>query len=105
MEQRVARGIEDIASGAEAAGSAPKIRRLHNIRWSYTITSWLGLVPFLLFCLLFQLLPAVAVIQNSFIDSNTGGVTLSNYQHAFFDQKNPSYIHAFQGSISISLVS
>jgi len=68
---------------------------------SYIITSWLGLVPFLLFCLLFELLPAVVIIEGSFTNSNTGAVTLNNYQRMFSQTSN---LHAFQTSISISLV-
>src|SRR5436305_14648430 len=100
MQPQAAKGI---ATTRDSAKSAVKSRPPHSIRWSYTITSWLGLVPFLLFCLLFELLPAVVIIQSSFIDSNTRAVTLNNYQRAFFDPKNLSNLHAFQSSISISL--
>ncbi len=36
-----------------------RARRQGGRGWSYTLTSWLGLVPFLLFCLLFEILPAI----------------------------------------------
>jgi putative spermidine/putrescine transport system permease protein len=76
-------------------------RRLFRINWGYTLSSWLGLVPFLLFCLLFELLPAVMVIQGSLTDNNTGSFTFVNYQH-FLSQNNN--LNAFQTSISLSLV-
>src|SRR5690348_7708416 len=76
------------------------IGRLRTIRWSYTLSSWLGLVPFLLFCLLFELLPALVIIQSSFVN-DAGAVTLINYQHII---SQPSTLRAFQTSISISFV-
>ena len=76
-------------------------RRLRGIHWSYALTSWLGLVPFLLFCLLFEVLPAVVIVQGSFINSNTGAVTLNNYQRMLSQVSN---LRAFQTSISLSLV-
>jgi putative spermidine/putrescine transport system permease protein len=65
------------------------------------LANWLGLVPFLLFCLLFEVLPAIIVVQGSFTDSNTGATTLMNYQHVFSLQSN---LNAFLSSVSISLV-
>jgi putative spermidine/putrescine transport system permease protein len=58
-------------------------------------------VPFLLFCLLFEILPAIIIIQGSFSDDNTGAPTLDNYKHMF---SQPSNLHAFENSISLSLV-
>lgn len=71
------------------------------ITWSYSLSHWLGLVPFLLFCLLFEVLPAIVVIQGSFTDNLTGAYTLANFQHLFSHKNN---LNAFQTSISISLV-
>ncbi len=99
MQPRVARGITDTV--AKTDGTEAPARKPRNIRWSYTFTSWLGLVPFLVFCLLFELLPAVVIIQGSFLDSNTGAVTLNNYQRMLSQASN---LHAFQTSIAISLV-
>ena len=65
------------------------------------LRSWLGLVPFLLFCLLFELLPAVNVIQGSLTDNESGALTFENFQRLFQQINN---LHAFQTSISISLV-
>jgi len=77
------------------------VRSGRGFRLSYTLTSWLGLLPFLLFCLLFELLPAVIIIQGSFVDSTSGAFTLNNYQRLV---SGVSYIHAFQNSISLSIV-
>jgi putative spermidine/putrescine transport system permease protein len=83
------------------AGAKSALRRPHGVNWSYAITSWLGLLPFLVFCLLFEILPAVVVIQGSFLNSTTGGVTLYNYQRVLSQAGN---LHAFQTSIELSLV-
>jgi putative spermidine/putrescine transport system permease protein len=81
---------------------APTRARLQGSRgWSYTLTNWLGLVPFLLFCLLFEILPAIIIIQGSFTNNDTGARTLDNYKHMFSQASN---LHAFQTSISLSLV-
>jgi putative spermidine/putrescine transport system permease protein len=103
MQPQVARGVTDVATSATGSKSPARARimRLPSRSWSYIITSWLGLVPFLLFCLLFELLPAVVIIEGSFTDSNTGAVTLNNYQGLFSQASN---LHAFQTSVSISLV-
>jgi putative spermidine/putrescine transport system permease protein len=70
-------------------------------RWSYTLVSWLGLCPLLLFCLLFEVLPALVVLQGSFQDSNSGAFTFKNYQSMFSQSGN---FHAFENSILLSLV-
>src|SRR6266851_4713613 len=86
---------------ANTAQPAVKSRRLTGRSWSYTITSWLGLVPFLLFCLLFELLPAIIIIQGSFTDNTTGALTLDNYHRMLSQASN---LHAFHTSSSISIV-
>src|SRR5438477_12289719 len=99
MQPQMARGIADTASKPSEAPS--RIRRQSGRGWSYTIRSWLVLVPFLLFCLLFEILPAIIIIQGSFTDNTTGTFTLNNYQRMLGQANN---LHAFQTSISISLV-
>ncbi len=99
--QRGAGSAQAVADVATRAKLPEQNRRLSSRSWSYTIISWLGLVPFLLFCLLFELLPAVVIIQGSFTDSNTNAATLNNYQRMFSQASN---FHAFETSISISLV-
>src|SRR5216684_6285726 len=96
-----ARAEASIAIRANTAQPAVKSRRLSSRSWSYTITSWLGLVPFLLFCLLFEILPAIIIIQGSFTDNTTGALTLDNYHRMLSQASN---LHAFQTSISISIV-
>jgi len=78
-----------------------KRKRARGVSWSYTLISWLGLLPFLLFCLLFELLPTLVIIQGSFLDSQSAP-TLNNYQHIF---SQLSTLRAFQTSISLSFVS
>ena len=80
--------------------STIKARRPRSINWSYSLIGWLGFLPFLLFCLLFEILPAIMIIQSSFLDSN-GALTLNNFQRVL---TQPSYLHAFQNSISLSIV-
>lgn len=99
MQPQMARGIADTASKPSEAPS--KARRQSDRGWSYTLTSWLGLVPFLLFCLLFEILPAIIIIQGSFTNNTTGSPTLDNYRHLLSQASN---LHAFENSISISLV-
>src|ERR1700680_1968793 len=91
------RGIADTANKQSEAPS--RIRRQSDRGWSYTLTSWLGLVPFLLFCLLFEILPAIIIIQGSLTDNNTGSFTLNNFQRVL---SLPSNLHAFGTSIAIS---
>jgi len=95
-------GATDSMGDASVNNSAAvKTSKPRGINWSYSITSWLGFAPFFLFCLLFELLPAVMVIQSSFVNSETGAFTLNNYQRIF---QEPDKLHAFQNSISISIV-
>src|SRR5712692_620831 len=96
-----ARAVADIVTRKDTAEPTTRIRRQTGRGWSYTLTSWLGLVPFLLFCLLFELLPAIIIIQGSFTDNTTGALTLDNYHRMLSQASN---LHAFQTSISISLV-
>src|SRR5216684_6476464 len=101
MQRQVARGIADTATGRKAAEATTGGRRRSGRGWSYALTSWLGLVPFLLFCLLFEILPAIIIIQGSFSNNSTGALTLDNWRHLFSQGSN---LRAFQTSISISLV-
>lgn len=73
--------------------------RRRHIRWGYTLTSWLGLVPFLLFCLLFELLPALVIIQGSF-STDQGTPTINNYQRLL---AQPSTLRSFQVSVELSI--
>ncbi len=91
----------ETATARNSAQAPDKARGQGGRGWSYTLTSWLGLVPFLLFCLLFEILPAIIIIQGSFSDDNTGKPTLDNYKHMFSQVSN---LHAFENSISLSIV-
>lgn len=99
MEQPSATATVDATTST--AKSPTKTRQPRRSNWSYHLTNWLGFVPFLLFCLLFEILPAVIVIESSFLDSNTGALTLNNYQRMLSQAGN---LHAFQNSISLSVV-
>ena len=94
-----ATGTVDRMAASEAAAAKAKLPRSRH--WSYTLINWLGLVPFLLFCLLFEILPAIMIIQGSLSNSDTGTFTLNNYQRVLNEADK---LHAFQNSIYISLV-
>src|SRR5436305_13409905 len=78
-----------------------KARRRSGRGWSYRLANWLGLVPFLLFCLLFEIIPAIIIIQGSFTNNDTGAPTTVNYKNMFSQASN---LHAFQTSIFLSLL-
>ncbi len=99
MQPQVARGIAETSTTVREPASA--VRRSGGRGWSYTLTSWLGLVPFLLFCLLFEILPAIILIQGSFTDNTTGAFTFDNYRRMLSQASN---LHAFETSIEISLI-
>lgn len=101
MQPQVERSRADAATARNAVVAPRRTRRQGGRGWSYTLTSWLGLVPFLLFCLLFEIIPAIIIIQGSFTDDITGAATLDNYKHMFSQVSN---LHAFETSISLSLV-
>jgi putative spermidine/putrescine transport system permease protein len=61
---------------------------------------WLGLVPFVGFCLAFELVPLAFMLIGSFLDTKTGSFTFDNYSRAFTSY----YMRAFQNSINISLI-
>src|SRR5713226_6637339 len=101
MQRQVARGIADTATARKSPEATTGGRRRSGRGWSYHLTSWLGLVPFLLFCLLFEVLPAIVIIQGSFTENNTSKFTLDNFQRML---SQPSNLHAFETSIAISVV-
>lgn len=101
MRPQVAGGTAATATARSLSKAPTRTRRQGGRGWSYNLTSWLGLVPFLLFCLLFEILPAIIIIQGSFTDDTTGKPTLDNYRHMLSQASN---LRAFQNSIAISLV-
>ncbi len=64
---------------------------------SNRISVWLGLVPFLLFCLAFEIVPILLLLRDSLF-TKTGALTPANYQHALA----PLYIRSFWNSIRLS---
>ena len=73
---------------------APRARPGSRRSWA-----WLGLVPFLLFALLFLAAPVLLLVAGS-IHDNAGSLTLQNYQ----DLARPDIVLAFRTTIEISLV-
>ena len=101
MQPQVAGEVTETSLNGRAGKTPSRARRPGGRGWSYTLTSWLGLIPFLLFCLLFEVLPAIIIIQGSFTDNNTSKFTLDNFQRML---SQPSNLHAFETSIAISVV-
>jgi putative spermidine/putrescine transport system permease protein len=62
--------------------------------------AWLGVVPFLLFALLFLILPSARLIAGSFTDAD-GNLTLANIAQLF---TQPTILNAYWLSIRISAV-
>ena len=58
----------------------------------------LGLAPFLLFCLVFEIVPIVLLIRGSLVDKATKAFTLNHY----LALKSPLYINSFWNSIKLS---
>jgi putative spermidine/putrescine transport system permease protein len=61
------------------------------------ISSWLGILPFLLFCLAFEIIPIFMMTRDSLV-SKTGQFTLANYKSLGV----PLYINSFVNSIKLS---
>jgi len=58
---------------------------------------WLGLIPFLLFCLAFEIVPILLLLRDSMV-SKTAGLTTASYQQALA----PLYLKSFWNSIKLS---
>jgi putative spermidine/putrescine transport system permease protein len=61
-------------------------------------SDWLGFLPFLLFCLAFEILPIIFLMRGSFIQKTTHQFTLQHY----LDLQRPLYVNSFVNSIKIS---
>ena len=61
-------------------------------------SNWIGLLPFLLFCMAFELVPIIFLLRGSFMTKNTGALTLENY----LALEHPLYINSFWNSIKLS---
>ena len=58
-------------------------------------SDWMGLLPFLLFCLVFEIVPILFLMRGSVIDKTTNQFTIQHY----LDLKRPLYINSFLNSI------
>lgn len=66
---------------------------------SRNISDWAGFVPFLLFCLTFEIVPVLFLIRGSFLVKGvTGPFTLANYANLH----HPLYVRSFINSINLS---
>lgn len=63
------------------------------------LTAWAGVVPFLVFCLVFEIVPVLLLLLGSFTDK-TGVFSLSNYEKI----SAPIYVRSFWNSIQISAI-
>jgi putative spermidine/putrescine transport system permease protein len=77
-------------------GDAPQARlRSHPRNWD-----WLGMLPFLIFGLLFLILPSFSIFIRSF-ESPDGGFTINNLIEIF---RRSDLINAYKNSLMISLL-
>jgi putative spermidine/putrescine transport system permease protein len=60
--------------------------------------NWLGILPFLLFCLAFEIVPILMLLRGSLIEKTTLKLTVAHYQ----DLVRPLYIKSFINSIKLS---
>gem|GEM_PF-6167157 len=51
----------------------------NNAKSRKTRAAWLGFLPFLLFCLIFEIVPVLFLIRGSFVEKSTGQLTLQHY--------------------------
>lgn len=79
------------------ATTTPSLGHRLRIWWTW---NWLGLLPFILFIVAFQLFPAMSIVIKSFQDT-TGKFTLENVQSL----NTPLILGAYISSIRISFLS
>jgi len=65
---------------------------------SDSVSDWAGFIPFLLFCLTFEIIPILFLARGSFLQKGTGQFTLLNYVNL----QHPLYIRSFINSIKLS---
>ena len=58
----------------------------------------MGLAPFLIFCLVFEIVPILFLVRGSFIEKTTGQLTIQHY----LDLEHRLYINSFWNSIKLS---
>jgi putative spermidine/putrescine transport system permease protein len=61
-------------------------------------SDWLGFLPFLVFCLAFEIVPVFFLLRGSIIEKTTGQLTIAHY----LDLQRPLYINSFWNSIKLS---
>lgn len=61
-------------------------------------SDWIGLLPFLLFCMAFEIVPIFFLLRGSLIDKTTGRLTSEHY----IGLNHPLYINSFWNSIKLS---
>ncbi len=81
----------------EAGFIRPPLRGLPRLRFSW---KWLGVVPFFLFVLAFQLYPSLSIAVRSFLN-DAGKLTLDN----IIGLNQPIIMNSYFSSIKISLIS
>ncbi|MBX5450480.1 ABC transporter permease [Thermogemmatispora sp.] len=91
---------ERLTMRATAAAGGQSGNRHHSGRLASLLT-WVTLLPFLLFCLLFEILPVLITIEGSFTNGGSSGLSLASYQRLLAQASN---LRAFQNSIALSLV-
>jgi len=69
-----------------------------NTRGNIRVGAWLGLVPFLVFCLAFEFIPIIFLLRGSFIDKTTQGLTMNHY----LQMGRAIYTNSFINSIKLS---
>ncbi len=69
-------------------------------RKSIWYADWVGLAPFLIFCLAFEIVPIFFLVRGSFLEKTTGELTLSHY----YELQHPLYVNSFVNSIELSAI-
>lgn len=64
-------------------------------RWIREWSSWLGLLPFFLFCFAFELIPVIRLVRSS-LTAASGGLTLENYARVLTPLVKTSFQNSFQ---------
>ncbi|HTJ58218.1 MAG TPA: ABC transporter permease subunit [Devosiaceae bacterium] len=84
------------ASAGVASAAGGPLRRLAGVRWG----DYLGVAPFLLFAILFLIVPTIFLVIGAFVDPN-GNFTLQN----IIDLGTPQILSSFWISIRVSAAS
>ena len=94
-------GAEQVNLQAEAIRPEtlrpPTRRRLQPRHWNW---KWLGVIPFFLFVVAFQLFPSLSIAARSFVD-NAGKFTFDN----ILGLNQPIIMNSYFSSIKISMIS